>query len=74
MPSPSDLTPAETRQRVAALMADGRERTGAEIAARIGATERQVAHALRIMRGMGLLVSERITDDTKCPHGWRRAG
>lgn len=56
--------------KIATIMADGRERTTAEIAERVGTSKQNATRHLRKFEAMGLLVSAQLDYET---FGWRKA-
>ena len=70
----TDLAPEEARQRIAALMADGRERTSSDVAKRTGISQGQASAALGWLCERGLVTVEVLPGIGPSIRIYRKAG
>ena len=68
------ITPVEVRQRVAILMADGRDRTSNDICHRIGVPRARATKAADMMVEWGLIEKEMVATGHGYIAVYRRAG
>jgi|OM-RGC.v1.034705511 hypothetical protein len=69
-----DLTPEQTRERTARLMADGRERTANDVALRIDMPVNQAAAALRALLKKGLIERDVVVSGKERTSIYRKRG